>query len=121
MGFTFIAFIGLAIVFALSSITIRGYNAKSLLTVVPLILTAVIYCFPIFYLWKFSRLSKQAIENNDTSALSKALKYLKLHYRFMAMLIVILIVGYSIAGIAMLISGRFYAACLSPAIFIFNH
>ncbi|HYK76021.1 MAG TPA: hypothetical protein VEV16_03530 [Daejeonella sp.] len=66
----------------------------------PLFLIVLIYYFPIYYLWKFSTLSKQSILNKDADALSTALKYLKLHYRSMAILLIILILIYCYSAIA---------------------
>ena len=77
-----------------------------LLQVVPLMMMGVIYFFPIFYLWKFSKHSKESLANNDSLKLSLALRYLKLHYKFMAILILVIAVGYLIAGVAMFMSGN---------------
>ena len=106
LGFAFLALIVLISVVTL--VTMKGVaeNQRQLLTVVPLTTMGVIYFFPIFYLWKFSKHSKEAIENNDTQKLSSALKYLKSHYRFMAILILVIAIGYLVAG-KIFISGKF--------------
>lgn len=107
LGFVFLAVIVLISVVVLVNMKGVGDNKRQLLSVVPLTVMGVIYFFPIFYLWKFSKLSKESIANNDTLKLSVALKYLKAHYRFMAILILIVAFGYLLAGAAMLMSGRF--------------
>ena len=69
------------------------------ITVLPLILIAVIYFFPVFYLNQFSSLSKRAILFNDTNLVSEALKYLKMHFKFIGVLFIILLIIYVIVGI----------------------
>ena len=107
LGFVFLALIVLISVVALVNIKGVAENQRQLLTVVPLMLMGVIYYFPIFYLWKFSKHSKEAITNNDTLKLSSALRYLKSHYKFMAILILVIAIGYLVAGGAMFMSGKF--------------
>jgi len=106
LGFVFLALIVLISVVALVNMNGVGDNQRQLLTVVPLILMGVIYFFPIYYLWKFSKHSKEAIANNDTLKLSSALRYLKSHYKFMAILILVIVIGYLVAG-AIFMSGKF--------------
>ena len=104
-GFVVIGLIALAVVFTgLTAVTTnKGIAAVSL---IPLILIGVIYYFPIYYLWKFTKLSKKTIDNNDSDALTGALKYLKRHYKFMAVMAIIGICCYAAAIIGMLVSGR---------------
>ena len=106
LGFVFLTVIVLISVVALVNMNGVGDNQRQLLTVVPLILMGVIYFFPIYYLWKFSKHSKEAIANNDTLKLSSALRYLKSHYKFMAILILVIVIGYLVAG-AIFMSGKF--------------
>jgi uncharacterized membrane protein len=106
LGFVFLAVIILISVGIM--VTMKGVaeNQRQLLSVVPLTLMGVIYFFPIFYLWKFSKHSKDAIANNDNRQLSLALKNLKSHYKFMAILILVIAIGYLVAGGAMFMSGK---------------
>jgi len=106
LGFVFLAVIVLISIVALVNIKGVAENQRQLLTVVPLILIGVIYFFPILYLWKFSKYAKEAIANNDTLKLSSALQYLKSHYKFMAILILVIAIGYLVAG-GIFMSGRF--------------
>ena len=104
-GFVTIGIIALAVVFTgLTAVTTN----KSIVAVslIPLILIGVLYYFPIYYLWKFTKLSKETIDNNDSDSLTDALKYLKRHYKFMAVMAIIGICCYAVAIIGMLVSGR---------------
>lgn len=57
---------------------------------------AVLYYFPISYLYKFSENTKKAIENNDNNAIRDAFEFLKSHYKFMGILTIILLSFYAI-------------------------
>lgn len=57
---------------------------------------AVLYYFPIFYLYQFSENTKKAIENNDNNAIRDAFEFLKSHYKFMGILTIILLSFYAI-------------------------
>jgi uncharacterized membrane protein len=58
---------------------------------------AAIYVAPAYYLYQFSRLSKNAIQFGNTQSLTEALRYLKLHYRFIGILAIVVICIYAIA------------------------
>ncbi len=57
---------------------------------------AVLYYFPISYLYQFSEKTKKAIENNDNNAIRDAFEFLKSHYKFMGILTIILLSFYAI-------------------------
>ena len=57
---------------------------------------AVLYYFPISYLYQFSENTKKAIENNDNNAIRDAFEFLKSHYKFMGILTIILLSFYAI-------------------------
>ena len=57
---------------------------------------AVLYYFPISYLYQFSENTKKAIENNDNNAIRDAFEFLKSHYKFMGILTIILLAFYDI-------------------------
>ena len=53
------------------------------------LIIAVIYFFPIYYLYKFSGNMKRALVSKDEDTLTKALEYLKSHYKFVGILMII--------------------------------
>jgi len=55
---------------------------------------AVIYYVPMFYLLKFSTLSKNAIANLDASGLTQAFKYLKSYWVYLGILVIIVLAIY---------------------------
>lgn len=57
---------------------------------------AVLYYFPISYLYQFSENTKKAIENNDNNSIRDAFEFLKSHYKFMGILTIILLSFYAI-------------------------
>ncbi|NOU59520.1 DUF5362 family protein [Marinifilum caeruleilacunae] len=70
---------------------------------------AVLYFFPILYLYKFSKLSKDAIYNEDSSQLSMAFRYLKLHYKFLGILSIVILSLYVLIFLIAAIVGGFGA------------
>ena len=102
-------FLGLMILLVLVTFTIfsdnesSGFSASSLL---PLLLLTIVYFFPIYFLYQFSSYSKQAIVNGDSKILTTAFKYLRKHYQFMGILIIIVFGLYIILGVIMLLTGE---------------
>jgi hypothetical protein len=68
------------------------------LPVIPLVVLVVIYFFPVYYLFQFSKFAKQATVHYDALALTQALRYLQMHYRFMGILVIILFGFYVLMG-----------------------
>lgn len=84
--------------------------AIPMFSMIPLLILVVIYFFPFYYLLQFSRFSKAAIQNKDEASLASALKYLKLHYQFMGVLVIIGAVIYLLAIFGLLIGGSIMKA-----------
>lgn len=57
-------------------------------TIIYLIL-AVIYFFPVYYLYKFSNNMKKALQTKDEDLLSSAFEMLKSHYKFIGILTIV--------------------------------
>ncbi len=76
---------------------------------IPYLFIGSIYFFPIYYLFKFSTKMKEAVlEENELSA-TEAFKNLKSHYKFMSILMIVMLGIYLIIGVGLLVVG--------PAIF----
>ena len=72
------------------------------------IIMALLYFFPVFYLYKFGAKLKVALTNTDNAALELAFENLKSHYKFVGILTLIIfgfyflsLVGFGIFGAAM--------------------
>ncbi len=99
IGFIFLGIIILIIPF-LIYFQLNSYNiGLGLATTIPLILIVVLYFFPIYYLYMFSKYSKNAMDNLDTNSLEIAFKYLKSHYKFMGILVIVILCLYLIAAL----------------------
>jgi len=90
----------------ISDSSIGGAAVSSSILAVIYVIMAVIYFFPILYLYRFSINTRKALDNDDQATLNASFEYLKKHYKFIGMLaaillaIYILIFGFSIiAGI----------------------
>jgi hypothetical protein len=78
----------------------------------PMLLLVLIYFFPIYYLFKFSAEARAALRLKDEAFLNNAMKFLKMHYRFMGILLIIVLAIYALvfaAFILGLIAGSVFA------------
>jgi hypothetical protein len=105
LSITGLVFIGLITAVILAAI-FSNSSTKSLLNVLPLMIIVLIYFFPIYYLFQFSRFSKMAITSMEEKVVINAFKYLKMHFRFMAILIMISLLIYIIVGTIIIIGGE---------------
>jgi hypothetical protein len=77
-----------------------------------MLLLVLIYFFPIYYLFKFSAEARAALRLKDEAFLNNAMKFLKMHYRFMGILLIIVLAIYALvfaAFILGLIAGSVFA------------
>ncbi len=110
MGFVFIGIMLLTPLlflraFRVADLPVPFQAAIPMFSMVPLLILVVIYFFPFYYLLQFSRFSKAAMQKHDDAALAKALKYLKMHYQFMGVLVIIGAGIYLLAIIGIMIGG----------------
>lgn len=115
MGFVFIGIMLLTPLlflrfFRMADVPMAFPAAIPMFSMIPLLILVVIYFFPLYYLLQFSRFSRLAILNLDDTSLSKALKYLKLHYQFMGVLVIIGAGIYLLAIFGLLIGGSLMRA-----------
>ena len=78
----------------------------------PIALMMLIYGIPIYYLYQFGKYSKIAISNHDSAAITTAFQYLKLHYRFMGILVIVVLVFYILAIIAIIMAFPFISSMM---------
>lgn len=78
------------------------------LAIIPALVMMVVYFFPIYFLFKFSVISKQALTENSIYNLSDALEYLKKHYQFIGVLAIIFISLYAIFAMVAFILGDLF-------------
>jgi t-SNARE complex subunit (syntaxin) len=107
LGFIFLGLmliVLIVLVFLGSSFSNSGFST---LVIIPILLMCGIYFFPIYYLFRFSSFSGQALIKKDNGLLSQALRYLKLHYRFMGILLIIVICIYVVVIVGVIVAGGF--------------
>ncbi|RUT78616.1 DUF5362 family protein [Ancylomarina longa] len=105
IGLMVVASLFMGVIFGSISNDVAISGAASMGMGVAYILIAILYFFPIFYLYKFSNYSKNAIENKDSNVLNLAFKNLKSHYKFMGILTIIILSIYLLAFLIMAIVG----------------
>jgi hypothetical protein len=64
---------------------------------------AIIYLFPIYYLYKYADSTKKALNSGNTQLLTKAFSNLKSHHKFLGIASIIIIALYIIGAIVMVI------------------
>lgn len=108
VGFVMIGFFVLLAIFAGSIFSAMGsmggqMGAASMiggtfLTVIYL-LFAILYFFPVYYLFKFASNLKTAVRGNNSDSLSVAFSFLKSHYKFIGILTIVMIALYALVFI----------------------
>ncbi|WP_088322736.1 hypothetical protein [Polaribacter tangerinus] len=74
------------------------FNIGGVLSVVYIVI-ALIYAFPVYYLYQFSVKTSAALSSKDDETLSKALEMLKSHYKFIGVYTIIILSIYLLAAI----------------------
>jgi hypothetical protein len=69
------------------------------------IIIAIVYVFPIYYLYKFSINTRSALDSGNTDLLTDAFRYLKSHYKFLGIMMIIVLCIYGIALVGGIIVG----------------
>jgi hypothetical protein len=95
-------FLGLMIVMGLAAGTFfRTFNSVSAekgipgyLMFLPVIGLAIIYFFPVLFLFRFSKHSALAITTYDKKEFHKAVKYLKFYFAYIGVLIILVFIVY---------------------------
>lgn len=109
LGFIFLGFM---LIFGLAGGTFMNKMGPteqigSGLFIAMIIIMIVVYFFPIYFLFNFSRFSKTAIETKDPISFTEAMRYLKLHYRYMGILTIIMVSIYALALILGIMASSF--------------
>jgi MFS family permease len=110
MFMAILGFIGIGILFIgglIAGLFLSVFNTNSpipgfggpLVFIIILIFT-VIYFFPVLYLFRFSKHTSNAVKTLDKIELQKAIRYLKLYYVYIGILLVVFISMYLVAFIA---------------------
>lgn len=111
VGFIFIGLIVILAIFVgaiFSSLPDTGNfplgAMKGFLTAIYLIM-AVIYFFPVYYLYKYANDTKEAIDSNDNELLAKGLESLKSHHKFFGIMTIVALSFYALGILFSIIAG----------------
>jgi hypothetical protein len=74
------------------------------------IVIALIYFFPVYYLYNYAKGTKQAVETGNNGILSTALVNLKSHHKFLGIFTIIMIAVYVLAIVGVMIFAASFAA-----------
>ncbi|MDZ7739448.1 MAG: hypothetical protein U5K32_10385 [Bacteroidales bacterium] len=107
----FLAIIGFVVngLLVLAAIISLTFNKSGIVPIeagiagaLPLLILAGLYFFPVLYLHRYSILSKQAIDNNDTSLMEEALKFQKKFFKFIGILTIVFLAIWTLALFSMI-------------------
>jgi len=73
------------------------------------IIIAIIYYFPLMYLYKFATRMKTALASNDQASLNESIKNLKSCYKFLGIFTLVTVIIYGIGIVFAMIGGMFAA------------
>lgn len=106
LGFVFIGLftIVILVMFSLNNTLPSGVSVASFIPVL-IVMVMVIYFFPIYYLYKFSSTSKNALITKNASSLANAFCYLKKHYKFIGIMSIVILSVYVLAFVFTIMSG----------------
>ena len=80
----------------------KGLGIYESLLFIPILLIALVYFFPVLFLFRFSKHSSHAILQLDKLELSKAIKYLKYYFVYTGVLIIIV---FSLYVVVLIVAG----------------
>ncbi len=112
VGFVMLGIMALAMVSMLSLSSsnpfMRNSDASPVLMALIFLLGIAIYFFPIYYLFKAAKGIKRGLNSNDEVSLSDGFANLKSHYKFIGILMVVVLSLYALAiliGVGIGLSG----------------
>lgn len=114
LGYIGIGFLVIIAVFAGTIFSTIGYMGEDkspfrafggvFITVLYLIIAAL-YIFPVYYLNKFAVNMKNALTENNTELLATSLEYLKSHYKFIGIMMLVMFALYALVFVFAIIGG----------------
>jgi len=69
------------------------------------LIIAVLYFFPVYYLFNFSSKAKDAVRLSDSKSLTVSMHFLKAHYRFMGILVIVMLALYPVIIVLTVLGG----------------
>ncbi|MGL2963491.1 DUF5362 family protein [Flavobacterium sp. RSB2_4_14] len=105
IGIGFLALLAIIMTFTMSMLpeTPGPFGAiKGFISIIYLVF-AILYLFPIYYLFKYADNTKKALNSGNTELLTSAFCNLKSHHKFLGIASIIIIALYIVAAIVMVI------------------
>ena len=103
--------IGLMVVFGIFAGTVFGKLAGNEMPFPPAlfsviyIIIAALYFFPVLYLFRFSTKIREALNSNNESVMQDAFENLKSHYKFIGILMIVMLVLYGLGFVGGVLFG----------------
>jgi hypothetical protein len=110
VGFCMIGLLVIGAIFAGSMFSAMGADmpVPGFFITFMYLLLALFYFFPIYYLFKFAKHIRLAIVSKSTSDLESALENLKSHYKFIGILMIVILSIYVLFGGGAMLAAAFF-------------
>ena len=82
----------------------NSLGGGTFITILYLIIAAL-YFFPVYYLNKFGVKTKVALQENNTELLTNSLKYLKSHFKFIGVMMLVVFALYVVVFLIVIVAG----------------
>ncbi|MFO7851921.1 MAG: DUF5362 family protein [Bacteroidales bacterium] len=69
------------------------------------LIIAVLYFFPVYYLFNFSSKAKHAVNSSDSKTLTESMHFLKAHYKFLGIMIIVMLALYPLIIVLVVLGG----------------
>lgn len=69
------------------------------------VIIAVLYFFPIYYLYKYAKNTKVALQTADSDLLTDGLGYLKSHHKFLGIMMIVILSLYALIFVGAILFG----------------
>ncbi|HEY4788183.1 MAG TPA: hypothetical protein VIH57_19145 [Bacteroidales bacterium] len=102
-------FVAILVAGSMGGMQATGYSSLAL---IPMLILAAIYFFPLYFLLMFSKNIANGLRTRDSAALNNGFRYLKLHYRFMGILVIVIISIYILVIIIAVATGGFLGSLM---------
>jgi hypothetical protein len=104
VGFVMLGIMALAVLsmvgLGASNPLMRNSDSSVGLSVVLILLFMGLYSFPIYYLFKAAKGIKSGLSSSDDNELSDGFSYLKSHYKFLGIFMIVILAIYALALLA---------------------
>ncbi|MEA1886604.1 MAG: hypothetical protein U9N72_05290 [Bacteroidota bacterium] len=100
LGFISVGLLVLVALFSGTVLTLIGDSSLSpaigIVIAIFYLIMAVLYFFPVYYLFNFSSKAKHAVKSSDSKTLTESMHFFKAHYKFLGIMVIVMLALYPV-------------------------